>query len=228
MNDELYIKSVKCLACTSVFKTTKVKDSKVRLLKRDTDFFRYYEGANPYFYEINVCPSCGFAFSDNLKHELNEKQLEKFISAVSHNWRNQDYGDQRDLNQAIETYKLAYLSGQVIGLKASVMAGICLRICWLYRLMENPEEEKRFINGAVGYFTNAYDSEDMTGNEGMTPEMLVYLLGELNFRLGNGSEAAKWFNIALSKYGRDPSVKKQTIDMVRDRWLEIKDQVVNK
>lgn len=226
MDENLFLKNVDCPMCGKPFKTTKVRDSKIRLIKRDTDLFRQYEGPNPYLYEINVCPECGFSYYDTFKQTLGDNQIERFIQTISQQWTKKDFCGERTAEQAIETYKLALLSSRIIGLKDSVLAGICLRICWLNRMIGNNDEEKKFMKGAVEFFEKAYDKEDLNASEGLGPEMVVYLLGELNYRLGSNPDAVRWFNIALSKYNNDPAVKKHTIDMIRDRWIEIKPQVV--
>ncbi len=226
MDEVLFARTVSCPVCSGSFKTTKIKEGKIKFVKRDTDMFRHFEGLSPYLYEINVCPECGFSFSDSNKYELTDTQIRKVAEIISTKWNKHDYGGERTVMQAVEAYKLALLSAQVVSMKDSVLAGICMRICWLNRMAGNDEEEKKYMKGAVEFFEKVYDKEDLSGSEGLGPEMVVYLLGELNYRLGNHSDAVKWFNIALSKYNNNPDVKKQTINMIRDRWLEIKGEVV--
>lgn len=228
MNGNFFIKKLSCPVCEISFQTTKLKENKkVNIIKKDTDMCTYFSGENPYFYEINVCPFCGFSFSDKFKQKLNSAQINNFTEVFSQQWKQHDYGGQRDANQAIQTYKIALLSGKTIGLKASALASICLRICWLYRLLENREEEKRFMKFAVEFFEKAYEEEELNNDdENINPAVLVYLLGELNYRLDNYEQTVRWFNIAISKYSKDPDVKKHMTDMIRDRWLEIKDKVI--
>ncbi len=225
MDEALFVRTISCPVCNCSFKTTKIKDGKIKFIKKDTDLFRHFEGHSPYLYEVNVCPDCGFSFSDSHKHELTDTQVQKITETISTRWNKQDYGGERTITQAIEAYKLSLLSAQIIRMKASILAGICLRICWLNRMAGNIEEEFKYMQGAVEYFEKVYEEEDLHGNEGLGPELVVYLLGELNYRIGNHSDAVKWFNIAISKYGNNPAVKKHTIDMIRDRWLEIKGEV---
>jgi uncharacterized protein (DUF2225 family) len=195
----------------------------LKYVKSDTDLCRYYEGGSPYIYEMNVCPHCGFSFSDNFNEFLGTQQIARFLKTVSKNWKKQNYCGERDINSAIEAYKLGLLSAQVANLKSMTMAGICLRICWLYRMLGDNEQEMRFMKEAAGLYEKSYGTED-TGDKAISPEILVYLLGEMNFRLGNKEKSYSWFNIALTQYSRSPLVKKQTADMIKDRWMEIKDE----
>jgi len=225
MNEILYNHNCTCPICEFDFKTKKVHEKKIVVLKKDTDFCTYYEGPNPYFYEINVCPNCGFSFTNSFNKKLNAVNIDNFIKVFAPQWNRIDYTGERNLEQAVETYKLAIICGQIIEIKPSYLAKICLKICWLFRMIASKKEEIRFIKGAVNFFEKAYETEDFNRSDSMAPEMIVYLLGELNFRLSNYEETKRWFNIGLSKYGNSASSNKQTISAIRDRWLEIKSVV---
>lgn len=214
-----------CPICEKEFQTKKVREKNIRLLNRDTDFCKYYEGVNPYFYEINVCPMCGFSFSDTGPMRYGSKIIEKFVETFQGQWGGIDYTGERTINQAIDTYKLALICGNVVGQQMSAMAGICLRICWLYRMQGKKAEENRFIKGAIEFFEKAYEEEDFS-KSGMDPETVVYLLGELNYRIEDYEQSKKWFNMGISKYGNSATAKKAIINSLRERWLEIKDTVL--
>lgn len=225
MDETFYEKTVQCPVCSNSFKQTKIRHNKLHLIKSDTDMCRYYDGVNPYYYEVNVCPQCGFSFTDRFNTELSNADKSNFLKTITMHWKKQNFCGERNLTQAIETLKMALLCGQSIKMKDSVMAGICLRLCWLYREKGNSDEEKRFMKVSVDFYKKAYEVGGMYGEEDTKPEVIVYLLGELNFRLGNSKDAAQWFNIAISQYSHDPSVKRQFADMIRDRWMEIKEQI---
>jgi uncharacterized protein (DUF2225 family) len=59
--------------CAAKFKSSRVKRSKQHLLKRDSDFCVHYKGKNPDFYNVFVCPQCGYGFSENFKIPAVEK-----------------------------------------------------------------------------------------------------------------------------------------------------------
>ena len=227
MNENFYSKKLICPICKSHFQTTKIKSEKVKIERKDTDLFRYFKSENPYFYEINVCPSCGFSYSDNFNQELDTAAIGKFLKTVSLQWKKQDYTGKRNVTQAIETYKLALLTAQTIDLNENIIASILLRISWLNRLIGNSNEEKRFMKGAVDFFEKTYSTSMLHSDKSMSSEMMVYLLGELNYRLGQYDESIKWFNIGITKYARSPYAKKQTIDMMRNRWMDIKEEMKN-
>lgn len=216
------LKDMTCPICQMSFNTTKVRTTKLRMLDRDTDFCTYYEGVNPYFYEINVCPECGFAFSDNFNDSIADENANKFREIVSSKWAKRDFGGLRDIDQAIESFKLAIASAQIVGLKDSRVAGLCLRIAWLYRIKENREEEVRFMKWAVRLYEKAYQWEDFDTEDSMDMGTVLYLLGELNYRIGNYEKASNWFNIAITKLTNAPGVSARTMVLIRDRWHDIR------
>jgi uncharacterized protein (DUF2225 family) len=223
MNEIYYNKKIICPVCSTHFKGTKIKKSMLHNIKTDTDLCRYFKDANPYYYDINVCPECGFSFSDSFEKKLSTAEIDKFLKSITARWKKQDLCGERSFEQAVDSLKMALLCGQVIGLKEINLAGICLRLCWLYREKSMTEEEKRFMKAAVGFYEKAYEMQGLNDEKEMRPELVVYLIGELNFRLGNFKDSVKWFNLAISRYSRDPAVKKQTMNMIKDRWMEIKD-----
>lgn len=222
MEQILYDHNCTCPICFIDFKTKRIHEKKIKVISTDTDFCKYFNGPNPYLYEINVCPNCGFSFTDNINKKISNANMDNFIKVFAPQWSKIDYTGERTVIQAIETYKLAIVCGKIIEMKPSYLAKICLKICWLNRLIENEKEEKRFMKGAVEYFEKAYEVEDFSRSGSMEPELVVFLLGELNYRIGNNEETKKWFNIGISKYSKSVSVKKHVIETMRDRWLEIK------
>ena len=66
MNDttilnHLFDKQVICPVCDSHFKAKTVKSKSPRIISKDSDFFIRYSVANPYFYDVLICNSCGYA-----------------------------------------------------------------------------------------------------------------------------------------------------------------------
>jgi len=228
MDEIFYNHNCTCPICAIDFKTKRIHENKIIILKLDSDYCEYFQGPNPYFYEINVCPNCGFSFTDNLNKKLSANNIDNFIKVFASQSNRINYTGERNLVQAIETYKLGIICGQIIEMKPSYLAKICLKICWLYRINQDIKEELKFIKGAVDFFEKAYETEDFNRSDSMEPEMIVYLLGDLNYRYGNYEETKKWFNIGISKYGNSAVAKKQIIQKMRDRWFEIKTEVSEK
>lgn len=212
--ESLYEKSISCLYCQQTFKTLKMKRSKIRIKAKDTDFCTYYIGENPLYYDVNVCPNCGFAFTEGfspinlLRKSHFEEQYVKKIEIPQ-------LCGERNIHDAVRSYKLALLSASMLGEKRIVMANICMRLAWLHRYLNNNLEEKRFLSHALQFYEDIYQMERMDRIP-MEEEKLIYLVGELNGRLGNYEKTRKWFSYIFTSRNLQPKWK----SIARERWLD--------
>jgi hypothetical protein len=214
MVDVLYRKEVLCPVCGSTFKTSKVRLSRSKVEKRDEDFCIYYKGENPIYYEVWVCPECGYAAMEAHFQDIDEWGRDKVRKNISVKWRKRSYGSQRGIDEAINCYKLALYCSRVIEAKASTTASLCLRLAWLYRMQQDPRE-KEFLKHALNFYMEAFSKERFPIGK-MNEITMMYLIGELHRRLGNYEEAVKWFNRVVSHPSRhsNPAIEK----MARDQW----------
>lgn len=209
---ELYDKKIKCPVCDVQFTTKKVRTSKLKLIKRDADFLSYYEGENPLFYNVFVCPNCGYAALDEKFNKIKPREKEKIKNTISTKWNKQSFSDKRTVDEAIDAYKLALLSGEILEYSKYDLGNICLRLCWLNRIKEDKEEEDRFTILARDLYRQAYTTESI--NMGATT--LSYLIGELSRQIEDIEESLNWFNTTL----RSPDIKENVAleKMVREQW----------
>lgn len=201
-NKQLLAREVKCPVCDKDYVTQVIKGSSIKLDTRDSDFRGTYVGENPIYYGIYVCPHCGYSgFETDYKNiKDNEKQI--ISDKIGAKWKYKDYGKERSREEAIMTYKLALLNYNILQRKPSQVAKICLRIAWLYREW-NDVEEKNYIEHAAKSFENAYSTEPL--EEDVENELTtLFLLGELNRRLGNLKESIQWFRMCV----QNPQIKK--------------------
>lgn len=217
---ELFDKKVECPICKKEFLTKKVKTSRLRLLKRDEDFLNHYSAENPIKYSIFVCPNCGYAASENKFNDIKKDQIGIIIDNISSRWNKRDFGGIRDLDEAIESYKLALLAGTLLKAKKLEQGNICLSLGWLYRLKEEKNEEVRFLKLARDQFIEAYNTESLSGTN-MDDSKLSYLIGELSRRLSEKEEALSWFNtcLNLASTRMNPALN----DMAREQWRLVKE-----
>lgn len=217
--EPLYQTNVQCICCEAEFSTSRVRSSFKRVVATDSDFCGYYNhDVNPDFYVVRVCPACGYAFTENSMPFLNEKKKADFHNLIGRRWSSRSYGRERSLAQAMECYKLALLSAQAVGEKERVIAGLLHHIAWLYRYEGNREAEDRFLRFALEAYLRTYETEGAELNNAK----LMYLIGELHRRLGNNSEAVRWF----SRVVNDKRIIDATmIRASRDQWQLIRSQL---
>jgi uncharacterized protein (DUF2225 family) len=214
----LYDATTTCPVCGNVFSARSVKSSAIRRQKSDSDLFIRYTSINPYFYEVILCNSCGYAAMRQDFEKIREYQKELVGKKIAPKWQGRKYPDVYDVNIAIERFKLALLNSVVMEAKTSKKALTCLRLAWMHRLTEDEINEQLFLKQALDGFNDAYTNEDFPIC-GMDKFTTMYLIGELYRRTGNLDEANLWF----SKIITTPNSPQKIKDMARDQRDLIKE-----
>lgn len=191
--NHLFDKQIICPVCNSHFKAKTVKSKSPRVISKDSDFFIRYSVVNPYFYDVLICNSCGYAAMRSDFEKLKSHKKELVLSNVTPKWKPREYPHILDEKLAIERYKLALLNAMLIDLPNSTKGMISLKIAWLNRLLDNNIQETLFLKQALEGFNTAYMTE-IFPIYGLQRDSLMYLLGELNRRLGNNQDALQWYS----------------------------------
>jgi hypothetical protein len=219
MADFLYVVEKKCVVCNHNFEATKVR-SRLVTIKKDSDFCTYYKDINPYYYTVWVCPHCGYAAQDNYFEETPAAAADKIGKFLADRQVNVNFGGQRTCDQAIATYKLAIFYGELIGLPASKMGGLYLRLGWLYRGNEQENEEMVALTKAVDYYDRALSSEHLPiGN--MSEITLTYLIAELFRRTGQLEKCLLYLNKVVSS--QRAKLEPHILKLARESWHEARE-----
>ncbi|MEY7999267.1 DUF2225 domain-containing protein [Clostridium sp. Mt-5] len=219
----LYNKKIICPVCNSSFNARAIKKSSYRIIKRDSDFFIRYSIINPYFYDVWVCDSCGYAAIKNDFEHLNDYDTDIIKEKISSKWHSKNYPEVYDIDLAIQRYKLSLLNYYTIDARASKKAMNFLKIAWMYRLKEDTKNEMNFLIQALDNFNDAYYNEDFPIC-GMDRFTTMYLIGELMRRTGKEEDSLIWFSQVLTSTMASSKIK----NMVRDQKDLIKDSLNDK
>ncbi|WP_300382662.1 DUF2225 domain-containing protein [Clostridium sp.] len=205
----IFFKNLTCPVCENCFETATIKAKVPRIASKDSDFLIRYNIENPYFYEVCLCPSCGYAAlrTDFKKIKTHQKILVK--ERISSKWVNRDYNLPFTENIAIERYKLALVNSIMAEANFGTKAIICLRIAWMYRLLEDEVNEINYITQALSAFNEAYLNESLP-IYGLDKFSLMFLIGELNRRIGQDATASRWFSEVIVSIGADQKVKEMS------------------
>lgn len=220
MNDSLYSKKVTCPICGKQFSSMKAKISSCKVEKRDEDFCTHYLDLNPMYYDIFVCPFCAYSASETSFGDIKEEEIKILKEAFSGRIVGRSFCTERSLDDAIAACKLAIHTAETRKAKSSVLAGLCLKLAWLYRFDEDKQEEV-FLNYALQNYLEAFNIEEFPiGN--LNEISMLYLLGELSRRLGKLNDAISWFGKAVSNPERaeNPKIEK----LAREQWILTKEQ----
>ncbi|UNC91465.1 DUF2225 domain-containing protein [Candidatus Contubernalis alkaliaceticus] len=213
--DELYDRNVECKFCDNKFKSKKIKVSKVRLKKTDSDFCTYYYGENPWHYSVYVCPECGFAFTENFTVNLTGPRRERIKEFLKKDPVDIDFSGLRDSRLAEEAVKRMIKITQVEDEKNPAIGNFYLQLAWLYRLEDKEKEEKEYLKKSLECFIDLYESDKQIKN----PAKVIYIIAELYRRLGDLKKAVYWFtHIVNNKKINDKAI----IRKAREQWQEIR------
>ncbi|MDF2924059.1 MAG: hypothetical protein K0R57_2973 [Paenibacillaceae bacterium] len=218
--EPIYQIKVNCICCGYEFETSRVRPSFKKATGTDSDFNVRYKLTNPDYYVVRVCPQCGFSTTESFSDKLAADHKSEFELRVRVNWTAKDYGGQRTWEDALQTYKLALLCAQIKGEKDRVMSGLLHHIAWLYREKGDKEQENRFLQFALDSYVLVYENE---GSPEVNNARLMYLIGELNRRIGNYYEAVRWFSRVIND--------KQIMDSAmirasREQWAETRENML--
>lgn len=220
MEEALYSKKVNCPICGKQFSSMKTKVNACKVEKKDEDFCVHYVDINPLYYEIFVCPFCAYSASENSFKDITETEIKLLKDAFSGRTVARSFCTQRNLNDAIATCKLAIHTAEQRNAKSSTLAGLCLKLAWLYRFAEDKHEET-FLKFSLKNYLEAFDNEELPiGN--LNEISMLYLLGELSRRVGKYNDAVVWFGKAVSSPERkeNPRIEK----LAREQWILSKEQ----
>ncbi|SET32752.1 hypothetical protein SAMN05660297_02030 [Natronincola peptidivorans] len=214
MEHLLYDKRLDCPCCKNSFTTKKVRTRSLKVVERGTDFYVKYKDVNPIYYHVWVCPNCGFSATESEFTDLTKEQKSLLMDNISKKWNQRHYGGPRTYEEAEATYKLALLVAQLLKKSKGYIGGLCLKLGWLYRDV-NDQRETEFLKYALNHFQNAYQQEPLP-IAGLDEVSLAYLVGELHRRFHDPKGAIKWYSKALEH--PDIKKKRQIQLMAREQW----------
>lgn len=215
----LYLISITCMCCEQSFQTSRVRSSFKKASGTDSDFCIHYKTLNPDYYVVRVCPFCGFAFTENFSERMTPKHKQLYYDRLGKNWNALDLTGERDWNAAMQSYKLALLCAQIKEEKDRVIAGMLHHIAWLYRYKANKEQENRFLQFALDAYVKVFETE----GEDVNNARLMYLIGELNRRLGNYQKAVLWFGRVINdKKIMDSAMIRSS----REMWVQTREDML--
>ncbi|MGE5707993.1 MAG: DUF2225 domain-containing protein [Bacteroidota bacterium] len=192
---KLTSRPLQCPACESQFTLYTPLSRSYQMLERDSDFCPHYQGVNPLFYQVWVCPSCSFAAYKEHWKELptNERIAMLQLSKESLGMRFDFSRPERTLFAGLLSYKLAYRCYQKRRVaNPYLMAHLQLKLAWLCRLGHDLKRERIHLETALVHFIEAYERE--CGKQ--SPGKLAYLIGEISRRTGRPEDAGRWFTKA--------------------------------
>ncbi|SFC29219.1 hypothetical protein SAMN05443252_102589 [Bacillus sp. OV322] len=218
----LFDRKMECIYCQHKSSVKNIRSRFIKVSSYDTDFCPQYsaESENALLYNIHVCPNCGFSYSADFSPYFPPATRESIEDKICANWVPHDFGGERTIYEAIKTYKLASYCAVLKKEKHITIAGIYLRLAWLFRLSEDFVQEIRFMKLARQEYMNSYSTDDFKGTQ-VSEVKLLYLAGELSRRISDLPSAVRYFSMVIER--QKQTTEPKIVEMAKERWQEIRE-----
>ena len=201
-NEFTFVVEKVCPVCDKKTRVVKVK-SRLMIQRTDDDYCCHYRDFNPYFYTILACENCGYAADE--KHfltalpERHQQTLAQFLKEKRVSFI---FTPERTLPDALASYQLAIYCAEAINAPLSRIAGLSLRMSWIYRILDMKEEEMTWAKKAIELYERSLMTERYP-IENLSDYMVMYLLATLFNRIGDREHCASY----LSRLINDKDLK---------------------
>lgn len=219
MKDVYYKKLLQCPICLFEFYTTKIKMRAVKIQGKDEDFCTYYKDYNPMYYEIFICPNCGYGASENSFKDINHSEKRTLMEAFVGREVGRDFGGLRTHKDALDSFKIALYTANIKKGRKSLMAGLALKTAWMYRYI-NDDNEFDFLKMALEFYKEAFDTESFSDNN-LNELTVIYLIGEISRRIGMYEESLDWFNRLINH--PDKGTNRRIEKLAREQWRKVRE-----
>ncbi|MCM3388188.1 DUF2225 domain-containing protein [Ureibacillus chungkukjangi] len=218
-----YEKKVECICCNKAFATTKIRSKLVKVESTDTDFCPTYSetSVSALYYNVFVCEHCGFSFTEDFSKYFGPGIKQQILDQISTKWVPRSYHHERSISEALEAYKLAFVCGSIKKEKFITLAGLTLRIAWIYRKLQNVNQEQRFLKIARDQYIESYSTEDYASTQ-MSDTRVIYMIAELSRRIGDLDLATRYYSkiIENQRVGGEAKV----IEMAKEQWQLVREE----
>lgn len=212
----IFDKEIDCPVCGKKFTTIMVRSSKMKLKSVENDFRQIFDGFNPLWYMVWVCPHCYYA---NLNFEFKQADLNtrKWVTTQTEKIgaTGFKYSTPRKLDEVFMAFYLTLNCLQNAKPDPSKIAKVWLRLSWLYFDANDTEMYKYASQKALEYFSETYYNARRDSSVEQD-QRLTLLLAELNLRTGQPGEALKHYRNAIVRKGGSPVLNRQAEDKIQE------------
>ena len=212
LQQTLYDKSFTCPLCNKPFKNKAIRSGKNQLISIDLDLCPHYSLVNPLFYNIIVCPHCGYSVLSKTLAPLLPKQKEWLSKYFSPNLPVPTYSEYTNAKEAINQYKMALLACITRKSHMSEQAYIALNIAWIYRDLKDEANEQTFLKRAYAGLCEAFSTERFP-ILGMDEFTFTYTVAAVAYEIGEYEACKKYLTTLLTSTHCPPKIKDHALDL---------------
>ncbi|OIN68104.1 hypothetical protein BLD48_02040 [Exiguobacterium sp. KRL4] len=217
---DLYMKKCRCPYCLKETETKRVLSRHIRVEHTDMDGFIHYQGPNVYFYEPIQCSHCRFIFHEAFEklrpdvRILLETDILSMLPVLPFS------ATERSVKQVLYLYKLCLYMAQVTLQKDSIQAMLGIRISWMYRLLEDLEQEISWTMRSVQKYETIYLEYTDAVRTGIPHDVLLLRISDLYATLADTDNAKQWYSLIFQSKTVSDRIKKEA----REHWELYREQ----
>jgi len=216
INNYIHAKKFDCPVCEAEFFSNVVRESRVRVRSIDFDLHPICQHIDPNFYDVVICPKCGYAAMRDYFQNIISRQADLIKQEITPKFKVQDYPTQLSVDMAIKRYEQALMTSMAKNAKDGEKAYICMKIMWLHKTKNDTDKQKQFAKLSLKGFTTALTNEDLP-IMGLNGDTITYLLGALCIVLEENESALRHLSEVV--------VSKTASGRLKEKARDLKDQI---
>lgn len=212
------MKSFKCPICAEEFQSHSVRETKLQIDKRGDFFMNEFKDIDPLWYDIIVCPECGYAekvseFAKPIKYNVAKikKAMSDYKEAMGVAYS--DYRTSLEVSKAFHLYEKCLIEKDV---NEKAMARGALTSYEFFRRLGDEVKSAEYRDKAFGYYKGMFKSGilDVTDSQ---MQQLYIIIGKLHEHREEYEEAkGEYRNAKMLRGDVDPKYAELAEDFLMD------------
>lgn len=210
LQDVLYDKSYTCPVCDHSFKSKAIRVNTNKAESSDIDLCPHYSVINPLLYDAILCPECGYCTLSKNFDRILPTQATWIKEQYTNSYKKRHFGEFTSLEDAIIKHQLALVCAIIKKAKLGEQGYIALHIAWLYRDLNDSQNEHLYLERAYTALSKALQSEHFPLFN-LEADTTAYILAAISYILGDYENAKRYLpDVIASAKGQ---LKERAIDL---------------
>ena len=214
-------KEFKCAVCAKLFKNNIARKMKIRTLESEVDLRPICEPIDPTYYDVVICNHCGYStlliFAEKKCSAIGLKLVRE---KVTPNFEYEEYPKILSGQDALKRFKIAMNTAEAKNSDFGEKAYISLKTAWVYRSLQDKENEMIYLKQAASLFEKAYVEEEFPICQ-LDEPTFCYLVGAIYSLVEDYKSSLRWVSQVLVAGGGGVSPR------LRERSFDLKVDVQN-
>lgn len=198
----LFEKRVQCPVCRYKFEAYNLRAGRLRMLSMDRDLRVRYDGFEPLWFQVWVCPGCRYANLRSDFEALDARARQALEAGRAERMRqklrvNPGGGSPQTVGQAVDGVRLALMCAEAARLPAERVGRLWMCLSWMYADLNDPEASRQARLRALEKLEEAYAQSRKAEDD----QRLAYLVGVLHYEAGDTRKAYEYLLRAIKRRG---------------------------